>query len=137
MPAFETIVRPSVLPNIRPKPAQKVVTFTDPGQGFAVIHGNAAKQLNLTHSQSQSISRSIGTEYQRRVDRMRVYQKNDDGSINKDNFLDIEVPNRLKFRDGSGTHTRYYKRQPEKDNIELLKKDLLYNSKGGGDLGSG
>jgi len=139
MAGFERIVRPSVLPNIRPKPAQKVVTFTelgtDPGtRGFAVIHGNAAKQLNLTHSTSQSISRSVGVEMQRRVDRMRIYNVDDNGNVNKDTFIDIEIANRLRVQDANGTFTRHYKRQPEKDNIELLKKDILYNSTSGGVL---
>jgi hypothetical protein len=127
---FESIVRPSVFPNIRPSGAQKVVA-NDPAEGFAVIHGNPARQLNLTQTVSVSINRSSGVEVQRRVDKMRVYQVTDDG-VNKDNYVDIEVANKLIWQDYNGRHTRYYKRLPEKDNIELRDKDILYNRKAGG-----
>src|SRR5215471_3735637 len=99
MATFEYIVRPVVIPNIRPAPAQKIVpssaaTTVDPEKGFAIIHGNPAKQLDLTTTTSSSISRSNGVEVHRRVDRVRVYQVTDDG-VNKDNYVDIEVANKL------------------------------------------
>ena len=37
-------------------------------------------------------------ETERRVDEVRVYQKDDDGTVNKDNFVDIEVANKIKMR---------------------------------------
>lgn len=149
MAGFETIVRPSVVPNFRPAPTQKFITGTvantaDPEKGFAIIHGNPANQLSLSKSTSISISRNQGAERERRVDRVRVYQKLDDGTINKENFVDIEVTNRMKMRDGFGTSTKWYKRAMEGvspgetiDNKELLLKDLIYNTKMGGDLGRG
>jgi hypothetical protein len=130
---FESIVRPSVLPNIRPSGAQKVV-FNDPAEGFAAIHGNPAKQLNLTRTVSISINRSSGVEVHRRVDKSRVYQVTDDG-VNKDNYVDIEVTNKLIWADYLGRHKRYYKRLKPADNIEILDTDTAYNrSFGGGDL---
>jgi hypothetical protein len=125
---FEQIVRPFVSPNIRPSGARKIAAFDDPEQGFAVIHGNPAKQLNLTRTTSISISRSMAQETQRRVDKMRIYQKEDDGTVNKENFVDVEVANRLRLKDGQGRLTRHYRRQPESDNVERLEKDLIRNT---------
>jgi len=133
-PSFYSIVRPEILPKIRPTAERKIAAFTDPDQGFAVIHGNPAKQLNLTTSKSISTSRSNGVEYQRRVDLMRVYQKNDDGTVNRDNFIDVEIANRLRVRDAKGTTTTYFKRLPQKDNIELLEENLIYSRVAGADL---
>src|SRR6516162_5071311 len=134
MAGFETVVRPAIVPNIRPSAAQKVVAFDDPGQGFAVIHGNPAKELNLTTTTSISISRNNGQEVERRVDRMRVYQMDDGGNINKDNFVDVEVANRLRVKDPTGRVTTYYRPAPSADNIELLKPDIIYNTPAGGNL---
>jgi len=138
MPAFEYIVRPVVIPNIRPAPAQKIVapsvaSTADPEKGFAIIHGNPAKQLDLTQTTSVSISRSNGVEVQRRVDKVRVYQVTDDG-VNKDNYVDIEVANKLVWADYNGRQKRYYKRAKTADNIELRDRDILYNRQAGGQL---
>jgi hypothetical protein len=132
--AFELITRPFVSPNIRPSGAQKIAAFDDPEQGFAVIHGNPAKQLNLTRTTSISISRSMAQETQRRVDTMRIYQKEDDGTVNKDSYLDVDVANRLRLQDGAGRMTRHYRRQPESDNVKLLDKDKIYNTALGGNF---
>jgi hypothetical protein len=146
MAGFETIVRPVISPNIRPSAARKIASFADPEQGFAVIHGNPAQQINLTNTTSISISRSVGQEEQRRVDKVRVYQKQDDGTINKENFVDIEVTNRMRLKDSKDKFTRYYRRanalglQPGEagaTNIELIEKDIIYNTKLGGSLGIG
>src|SRR5262245_1014201 len=132
--AFDLVVRPSVMPNIRPSPAQRVVAFDEPGQGFAVIHGNPAKQINLTKTTSISISRSNGIETQRRVDVARIYQVDENGNINKENFVDVEVTNRLRVKTPQGTETTYYRRVQEKDNISIQERDRIYNTAAGGTL---
>jgi hypothetical protein len=128
MAGFETVVRPAVVPNIRPSAAQKVVAFDDPGQGFAIIHGNPAKQLNLTTTTSVSISRNNGQEVERRVDRMRVYQVDESGNVNKGNFVDVEVANRLRVKDPTGRVTTYYRPAPTGNNIEMLQSDIIYTT---------
>jgi hypothetical protein len=151
MAAFESIVRPVVLPNIRPAPAQKVVSSSatstaDPLAGFAIIHGNPASVVTLSRSTSISISRSNGVESQRRVDQVRVYQVQDGqgqpvaqsfaaqtlangGSVNKDNYVDIEVTNRLRLKDpNTGTFTRYYRPVQPADNIEILQRNVIYTT---------
>lgn len=98
MAGFEIVVRPVVFPAIRPAPAQPVPPADDPEQGFATIHGNGARQVSTSYSYSSSISSSQRTEIERRVDVARVYQKDDSGKINKKNFVDIEVANRIKMK---------------------------------------
>jgi len=138
MAAFETIVRPVVVPNIRPVPAHPIASsgttsMPNPDAGFAIIHGNPARQVDLSTTVSSSISRSSGVEVQRRVDKVRVYQVTDDG-VNKDNYVDIEITNRLIWADYTGRQKRYYKKSKKADNIELLTPDVMYNRRAGGNL---
>jgi len=95
MRGFEVVVRPVVFPNIRPAPARSLPPQDDPDKGFAVIRGNGANQVSLSSSYSASTSTNKRKETQRRVDEARVYQEEDDGTVNKDNFVDIEVPNKI------------------------------------------
>src|SRR5262245_24926330 len=95
MAGFEIVVRPAVFPNIRPAPAQPVPSADDPEQGFAIIRGNGGKQIDLPYSYSSSSSSSQHTEIKRREDEARVYQKEDAGTINRDNFVDIRVANKI------------------------------------------
>ena len=95
MAGLEVVVRPVVFPNIRPAPARSLPPADDPDKGFAMIRGNGAKQIDLTNSYSNSTSTSTQKEIKRRVDVARVYQKKDDGTVNKENFVDIEVANKI------------------------------------------
>jgi hypothetical protein len=95
MAGFEVIVRPVVIPNIRPAPARSLPPQDDPDKGFAVIHGNGANSVGLSTSYSASTSTNQRKETQRRVDEVRVYQKEDDGTVNKENFVDLDVVNKL------------------------------------------
>ena len=95
MRGFEVVVRPVVFPNIRPAPARSLPPQDDPDKGFAVIHGNGANQVGLSTSFSASTSTNKRKETQRRVDDVRVYQQEDDGTVNKENFVDIQVPNKI------------------------------------------
>jgi len=93
--SLEIVVRPVVFPNIRPAPARSLPPVDDPDKGFAVIHGNGGKQIDLTSSWSSSASQNKRQETQRRVDEVRVYQKEDNGTVNKENFVDLDVVNKL------------------------------------------
>jgi len=148
MAGFEVVVRPAVFPSIRPAPAQPVPSADDPEQGFATIRGNGAKQVSVSTSSSTSASTSTHTETKRRFDEARVYQKKEDGSVNKKNFVDIEAVNKVwskgppgNFRGfngddvvptypgrgytGDDIQVNYYQRIKEKDNIEIKKKDQI------------
>src|SRR5262245_10366707 len=95
MAGFEIVVRPAVFPDIRPAPAQPVPPADDPDQGFCVIHGNGGHQFTTSSSYSSSSSSSQRGEIQRREDEARVYQKEKSGKVNKDNFVDIRVANKI------------------------------------------
>lgn len=147
MAGFEVVVRPVVFPDIRPAPAQPVPPADDPEQGFATIHGNGARQVSETVSFSSSASTSQRTEIQRRVDEVRIYQQEDDGTVNKKNFVDVEVANKIwmkgpprpevtekssdpippgyeqKFSPEENVY--YLVRIKEKDNIEIRRKDVI------------
>ena len=92
---FEIVVRPAVVPNLRPAPAQSLPPQDDPDKGFAVIRGNGAKEIGLSNSYSSSSSTSNRQETKRRFDEVRVFQKEDNGTINRENFVDLEVTNKL------------------------------------------
>jgi hypothetical protein len=148
MAGFEIIVRPVVFPDIRPAPAQPVPAADDPEKGFATIRGNGGKQISLSTSYSSSLSSSVQSETKRRVDVQRVYQKEESGKINRKNFVDLEVANKIwssgapaNFRGftgddvvptypgrgytGDDVHIHYYQRMKDEDNIETLEKDRI------------
>ena len=100
MAGLEVVVRPVVLPNIRPSPARSLPPADNPESGFCTIRGNPATQVDLSNSWSRSMSRSHHVETERRVDDARVYQMNDDGTVNRKNFVDVEVANKIKTRGG-------------------------------------
>lgn len=153
MAGFEVVVRPVVFPNIRPTPTRSLPPADNPDQGFAVIRGNGAKAMTLTNSWSTSMSTSRQVETERREDEVRVYQQDDSGKVNKKNFVDINVANRLKMRGGAGFSVAdaapmpggpgevkaaqkrneeiilYYQRQVEEKNIEIRKKDKIRKNK--------
>jgi hypothetical protein len=140
--AFEVVVRPVVFPDIRPAPAQPVLPADDPTQGFATISGNPAKTIQVSESYSSSISSNQRSEVERRVDETRVYQMSDDGKVNKDNFVDIDIANRIKMKGAptqkvrdtgttepgmAGTEKELYYYDPikEKDNIEIKRRNII------------
>lgn len=121
---FETIVRPVVFPDIRPAPAQPLPPADAPDKGVCTIQGGAGKFLDLAYSWSANTSQSNPQETKRRVDIARVSQKDDDGTVNKDNFVDIEVANKIWMDDG--TVRRFgYARIQEDDNIEIRERDKI------------
>jgi hypothetical protein len=152
MAGLEVVVRPVVFPDIRPAPPRSLPAADDPTKGFAVIRGNGARAISLSNSWSSSVTSGQAKEIKRRVDVARVYQKTDDGKVNKDNFVDIEVANRIwmegpsgqspdtskaddKFADVSTRITNRperlienYQRVKEQDNIEVKKRDVIKQS---------
>jgi hypothetical protein len=119
---FETVVRPVVFPDIRPAPAQpQPPATTDPKSGIATIHGANGKFLDLAYSWSTSVSASRRTETKRRYDVARVYQKDKDGNVNKDNFVDINVANKIWLKAGEEDQIDYYRHVKGGPNIEIIE----------------
>jgi len=151
MRGLEVVVRPVVFPDIRPAPARSLPPQDDPDKGFAVIHGQAGKQVDLTWSYSSSASSNKRQETKRRVDEVRVYQKRKDGTINKNNFVDIQVTNKMwnkgppkqpegpgfyvpegnRTYRGTGNETEIVWFSPIEatDNTEIIKKNKMIQSR--------
>jgi hypothetical protein len=145
MAGFEVVVRPVVFPDIRPAPARSLPPQDDPEKGFAVIKGNGAKSLTTSESFSMSMSKSRSVETERRVDEVRVYQMGDDGAVNQDTFIDIDVANRISMQKGlmpvlnatmeevtkqavardRERENLFYQRLKEADNIEIKNRDVI------------
>jgi hypothetical protein len=150
MAGFEIVVRPVVFPNLRPAPARSLPPPDDPEKGFAVIRGNGAKSVSLSYSYSASWSKSRPTEMERRSDEVTVYQEEDDGTVNKDNYVKMKVANRIKMRrendpyekkDGSTglppgrlgiNETSYYQRVKPSNNVEVTRTDIVDKADSGG-----
>jgi hypothetical protein len=144
---FENVVRPAVLPNIRPPDARAKPT-PPADKGTAVINSNPARGFDLSYSYSFNASSAGGKEKEREVDEVRVYQMDDDGNINRDNFIDIQIPSRIKMEGASGpgvddsgpgprddegirqseTHNDHYRPVQEEANIEVRKRNFVLRS---------
>jgi hypothetical protein len=128
--ANESLVRPAVSPNIRPSPAQPSPGADNP-DNKAHIHGASGRHIDLPFSWSVSMSTSRSNETKRRVDVTRVYQKDDDGTVNRDTFMDVDVANRIWMKDGQAD-TRYgYARAQEADNIEIREYNVIRKNNSG------
>src|SRR5262245_10652771 len=143
---FEVVVRPVVFPNIRPTQARALPPADDPSKGICEIKGTGSFVVNSSHSASFSGSFGRTREIKRQVDVARVYQERDDGSINKENFVDIEVANKIwqrgarapaqgmsqaerdqRARDAQMYEqwVQYFKRLEEKKNIEIRERNKM------------
>lgn len=132
MAGFEVVVRPMVLPNIRPTPSRLRAIEEDPEKGKAVITGGSGKLFQLSYSYSGTATQVNQIEVKRRFDVDRVYQSTGSGispgvrstssSINHDNYVDVERVKSVWFADG----TRHdYATPPPRDNVEVMARDLV------------
>jgi hypothetical protein len=122
---FEVVVRPAVLPNIRPPRAQVLPPEDNPEQGWAVIKGGNPQSLGASYSYQMSWTKSKPhKEEKRQFDKERVYQKDAAGKINKQNFVDIERLSRVRLNVPDGALKVLYAEPPEVDNVETIEKDV-------------
>ena len=116
------------LPNpIRPGSAQpaRAQPGAEDDSGWAVLSGSSAQVAELKESYSDSYSRSFSQEQQRKVDTMRVQQKTKDSTgkeeINKDNYIDVDVPFDLMMTHGDNlAHYFGFARPQPADNVIVL-----------------
>src|SRR5262245_41397212 len=145
MAGFEVVVRPVVFPNIRPQSARSLSPADDPTKGICEIKGAGSFVVQFSNNTSWSVSYQKNREIKRRVDVGRVYQQNDDGTINRENFVDIEVANKMwkrgptapaamsqaeqdqRARDARMYEqwTEYYRKLEEKKNIEIKERNKI------------
>lgn len=136
MAGFEVIVRPVVLPNIRPALARVLPPVDDPTQGFAVISGSSGKVIDLSRTWSVSVSRSLPQrETKRQVDEDRIYQMEFDapihfpgqgtgGKINKNNYVDVERVKKIRLDNDEGATKVVYADPPPAENVERIATDV-------------
>ena len=139
MAGFELIVRPAVFPDIRPQAPRTLVPATDdPTQGIAILGGAGGGLIDLTESYSQSWSRSLpAIESRRRVDKVRTYFTNPDGTIDLENYIDTEVTTKLWLHDISQDYTRRYQNPQPSENSEIMETGVMKynpNFRGAGEL---
>jgi hypothetical protein len=142
MAGFEVVVRPAVFPNIRPTPSRSLPpSSSDPTKGVCVIKGSSGKTVDLPYSWSVSTSNTRPQETQRRVDEVRIYQQDDNGTVNRNNFVDMHVANKIWTVDpsvgsiqgnvfvpnqgGKVTTKTDYARVEETNNVEIRNKDII------------
>lgn len=127
MAGFEVIVRPVVFPSIRPQKQRVLPTESDPEQGVCTIEGNSGGIIDLTHTWSVSKSKSMNWKEIARVsDKVRIKQKEKDGTINHDNFVDVmAVKSILTARDDGRIHEQRFRPAKAEDNIEIIQANII------------
>jgi hypothetical protein len=128
MAGLELVVRPVVFPNIRPAPARMLAPESNPDQGFAVIKGTGGNLIDLPHSWSASHSETKQQQETKRMyDVEKVYQVDDNGEINKKNFVEVERLKKVRLDDGGdqGAIRVIYAEPPPANNIEVKFTDML------------
>jgi hypothetical protein len=147
MAGLEVVVRPVVFPDIRPAPPRSLPPQDDPEKGMCVITGGGSFPVQLSHSANVSTSKSKPVETERRSDEVTIYQMDDDGTVNRDNFVKMKVANRITMRRQDGdkatgdpvdpvgslprpaapsmNEVSYYKRVEPAANIEVTKRDVI------------
>jgi hypothetical protein len=129
MAGFEVIVRPVILPNIRPTPARALAPEDNPDQGIAVLSGTGGKLIDLPRQWSVSSSKQNSqTETRRQVDKKRVHQVDEKGNINKQNYIDVETLKKVRLETNDGPVKLIFADPPDPPNVERLQTDVTKDS---------
>lgn len=119
MASLEAFVRPAVAPDLRPTPTQIVVPQDD--DRLVTIASSNARLINLKHSHSWSWNKQTFTETGRTFDIARV-----SNTSNRDNFVDVEVPYKVRLRDGTGSPAGLrLDRVQTTENTEIIATDQI------------
>jgi len=123
---LEVVVRPVVLPNIRPATPRVLLPSADsPEQGLCVLSGGGGKFVGTSYSWSVNISKSKPKkEEKRQVDKKRVYKVDEQGNVDKDTFVDVEQTKKIKLKGEADTDKIIYGPYSDPENIETLEKDI-------------
>ena len=123
MPSLEIIIRPSVPQNIRPAEIPTPAQVEDEQEQRAEISGRAGQVINLSHSRTQSFSKSRERETRRTFDVVRVHRA-DTPRSESEYWFDCEVAHKLTLQDQWGDEKRVRLRKPTAtDNIEILSEN--------------
>jgi hypothetical protein len=123
---LEVVVRPVVFPNIRPtRPRVLAATSDSPDQGMVVLSGGGSTFVGTSYSYSYSYSSSKPhKEQKRQVYKVRVYQENKDGTINKDNYVDVDQMQKVLLTNEKEPLRVIFGDYKTPDNAEILEKDV-------------
>lgn len=127
MSGLEVVVRPVVLPNIRPAAPRVLAPADDPEQGIVTLGGSGGRLIDLPYHFTSSVQRQLPHyEQERTFDVEKIKQKDKDGKVNEDNFVEAERMKRVKLVSSGGDEREYYFADPPKeDNIETVKTDQV------------
>jgi hypothetical protein len=134
MAGFEVIVRPVILPNIRPALPRILPPVPDPSQGLFVLNGGDGNFLGISTTFSVSFSQQQPhKEAVRQYDTERVYKKDekkggsakDTSNVDKDTYVDVERLRRVRLDTSDGPIKVVYNDPPEVDNVETLQTNLV------------
>ena len=121
---LEVVVRPVVLPNIRPAVPRRIAPPDDPTKGLAALSGGGGRvHRHLVKFQRQLFEVRTARETDaRQVDsRGSIRRMNPDGTINKNNFIDVERTEESRLDDQDGTRQIIYADPTSrKDNVEVI-----------------
>lgn len=122
MAGFEVVVRPAILPDIRPA-RQPRMPVPQPGtdQNMVVLSGGGAQMIDLTTSESSSSSRSKHVETSRTYDVERIYKQDDDGTVDESQFVDTERVRKIETQSGTEKSQTVYATPPERENVKVLE----------------
>ncbi len=125
MAGFEAVVRPMVLPNIRPASTRVLPPQDDPEKGMCVISGGGGGPVDLPFSFSVSYSSTAPvTETKRQFDKERVYRVDESGNVDKFTYVDLERLSRVRLEFPDGPQKLLFAEPPKVDNVETLEKDV-------------
>ena len=127
---LEVVVRPVVLPNIRPSPPRILAPELDASRGIAVLNGSSVRLIDLARSQQSSSTRTVEMETKRNFDVERIYKTDDDGNVDKSTYIDVERMFKLTKKDGKGSESILrFEAPPERDNVEILENNQTRQQK--------
>jgi hypothetical protein len=130
---LEVVVRPLVLPNIRPPVALRIAPPDDPTKGLASLGGSGGGTfVGTSYSFSMSYSSSHPKhEEKRQIDKKRVYQQDEKGNINRTNYIDVEQMKKISLNTSAGKEGILYDNPPDPKNVETLEENVTRYSDGG------
>ena len=98
MAGLEVVVRPVVFPNIRASAGALATARGRSRKRICVITAGKLHRCSSRSVRRSASSKSKEVETERRYDEVRVYQMDDAGTVDRDNFVDLEVANRIRMR---------------------------------------
>ena len=126
---LEVVVRPIVLPDIRPPAPRRIAPPDDPTKGLATLGGGGSGTFIGT-SASQSVNmtkQKPHKETRRQVDVERVYQTDDAGNVNRNTFIDVERMKKVRAeaKDGGNYQTlrTIFTEAKQRDNVQVIESN--------------